>query len=190
MLVLSPDSEIQELSNICDNWSHSVKEKPPKRVTQKLESRAPRTSLGGYQQLRGQWRKEGCWERWEGTAWEVVGKQRDHGNTQVKWGRVSGRNDEQYEMSTTFKQVSTKVSTEFNIVEVNGEQQREWWMDQMGHKPDCNKLRGTQEVMRTRKSTASTWKWLAVKGKSKTGQLLDCDVWVTGVYGWFKLIGS
>lgn len=56
-------------------------------------------------------------------------------------------------------------------------------MDQMGHKPDCNKLRGMQKVMRTTKSVANTWKWLAMKVKSKTGKLLDWGLWLIGVYG-------
>ena len=167
-----------------------MKEKPPKRVTQKLESRAPRTSLGEYQQLSGPWRKEGCWEGWEGAAREVVGKQREHRNTEIKWGRVSGRNDEQYEVSTKFKQVRTKVSTEFKLWKsTESSRKSDGWI-RWGISQIAVSWEGHRRWQRTRKSVANTWKWSAVKGKSKTGQLLDWDVWLTGVYGWFNLIGS
>ena len=74
--------------HICDTQGPSVKENPPKKgYTEKLESRAPRTSIGGYKELSGQWRKEGCWEG-EKEQPERLLKNKKIGITQIKQGRV------------------------------------------------------------------------------------------------------
>lgn len=95
---------------------------------------------------------------------------------------------------------TTLENAEFNIMEVNGDQQEEWWMNQTGHKLDCNRLTGRTK-RRGQERGQQTLGTLVVKGKSETGQLLDWGVWLTGVcgwqgcvadgvYGWLNLIGS
>ena len=235
-LILSPDSEIQKLSTHLWYPGPQCEGEPPKKgYTEKLESRAPRTSIGGYKQLSGQWRKEGSWEG-EKEQPERLLKNKKIGITQIKQGRVQegmmnsmrcdkiqASNDqsihwiphyggwtfprftggsaqyvragrwiwtycftEQFPSSEPLSGLlfppddvdlggmgllsawigwekvrgcwAMLENAEFSIMEVSGDWQEEWWMNQLGHKPDCNRLTGMQEVMRTRKHTASTWK--------------------------------